>query len=250
MKSILFKSAIAAAMGMISTHSFAAYVAITNSGSPVLKECQGVQEPSPDPTPPAAGTCQVTGLPGTGYTQIRNANGNIVAAGTVVGTYNDRVWQQNGTNNYVFGIRLSMNTTTYTPPAGCADRTPTYFEINDILRSGFGSYSNLTVAYKQPGSAEEGLWLAGRTAQGVNEYAASPYGLDPTRNNDWVDFRTDVNANDPDGTSKAASAWLLVTATVPGGVSASQVANAIRLWQGGEEGQCKFSVYLPGFKPN
>jgi len=126
MKSMLFKSTIAAAMAMISTHSFAAYVAITNSGSPVLKECQGVQEPSPDPTPPAAGTCQVTALPGTGYTQIRNANGNITAAGTVVGTYNDRVWQQNGTNNYVFGIRLSITRPpTRRRPAAPTGRRPT-----------------------------------------------------------------------------------------------------------------------------
>lgn len=49
------------------------------------------------------------------------------------------------------------------------------------LHSGFGHLSNLTVAYKQPGSAEEGLWLAGRTAQGVNEYTGSPFGVNPTR---------------------------------------------------------------------
>lgn len=252
MNSILIKSAIASATALLSMQAFAAYEAISNSGSPVLKECQGVQEPYPDPTPPAAGTCRVTSLPGTGWTQIRASNsGNIVANGSVVGTYADRVWQQNGTNNYVFGIRLSMNTTTWTPPAGtCPNTTPTYFEVNDILRGGFGHLSNLTIAYKQPGSAEEGLWLAGRTAQGLNEYAASPFGLDPSRDNNWVDFRTDVNANDPDGTSKASSAWMLVAATVPGGVSTNQVAGAIRLWQGGEEGQCKFSVYLPGYTPN
>lgn len=244
--------ALAAVAAAFAAPAQAAYEAVSNSGSPVLIKCQAVQEPTPDPAPPPAGKCQVTALPGVGWTQIRQANNqNITANGTVVGTYSDRVWQQNGTNNYVFGIRLSMNLVQWNPPAGtCANTSPAYFEVNDILRSGFGSYSNLTVAYKQPGSAEEGLWVAGRTNQGVNQYAASPLGLDPARDNDWIGFRTDVNVNDPDGISRAASAWMLVAVTVPGGVSASQVANAIRLWEGGEEGQCAYSINLPGFKPN
>lgn len=248
----LVKSAMAAAVALLSQQALAAYESVSGSGSPVLIECQGVQEPEPDPTPPAAGKCKVSALPGSGWTTVASStNQQIVANGTVVGTYTDRVWNQTGTNNYVFGIRLSMNSNLWTPPTGtCASTAPTSFEVNDIMRSGFGHLSNLTVAYKQPGSAEEGLWLAGRTRQGLSEYGGSPYGLDPTRNNDWVDFRTDVNVDDPDGTSKAASAWMLVAVTAGGGVNTSPQAGAIRLWQGGEEGQCKYEILLPGFKPN
>lgn len=251
MNSAFLKSAVATAMVLLSQQIFAAYAGVSNSGSPVLIECQGVQEPSPDPTPPAAGTCLVASLPGSGWTEVRSAsNLNIVANGTVVGRYTDKVWQQNGTNNYVLGIRLSMTSNLWTPPsASCASTTPISFEVNDIMRSGFGHLSNLKVAYKQPGSAEEGLWLAGLSNQGLDQYAASPYGLDPARDNDWIDFRTDVNIDDPDGNSKAASAWMLVAVTASS-ISSGQVAGAIRLWQGGEEGQCQYSVYLPGYKPN
>ena len=252
MPSVPLKSAVAIAIALLSQQALAAYKAVSNSGSPVLVECQGVQEPEPDPTPPPAGTCLVTSLPGTGWTAVAtNSNQNIVANGTVVGKYTDRVWQQNGTNNFVFGIRLSMTSNLWTPPAGsCASTAPISFEVNDIMRSGFGHLSNLTVAYKQPGSAEEGLWLAGRTRQGINEYAATPYGLDPARDNGWIDFRTDVNVDDPDGNSKANSAWMLVAVTSSAGVNTVPQPGAIRLWQGGEEGQCKYEILLPGYRPN
>lgn len=248
MKSTLFAGA---ALALLSTPAFAAYETLTSSGTTVLKECQGVQEPAPDPTPPAAGTCAVNALPGTGWTQVRNAaNKNIVANGTIIGRYTDTVWQKNGTNTYVLGIRLSMNSNLWTPPAAsCADTTPISFEVNDVFRTGFSHITTVKVAYKQPGSAEEGVWLAGRTSQGLGQYASSPYGVDPARDNNSVAFRTDVNVDDPDGNSKANSAWMLIEVAA-NGISAAQTANAIRLWQGGEEGQCQYSLQLPGYTPN
>lgn len=242
--------ALAAAAALLPAH--AAYEPIPSSGSPVLIKCQGVQEPEPDPNPPAPGTCQVNTLPGTGWTQLRaNNNGQILANGSVIGTYSDRVWRRNGSNEYVFGMRLNMNTNTWTPPAGqCPDTTPTYFEVNDMFRAGFSGISNVRVAYKLPDNAEEGAWVAGRTRQGVNEYPDSPYGLDPARNNNWVNFRTDVGVADPDGVSRAASAWMLVRFTTTRTVSTTQVANTIRLWQGGEEDQCGFEILLPGYRLN
>ena len=223
----------------------AAYEAVSSSGSTVLKECQGIPG---DPTPPASGTCKVTGtLPGeTGYTQIRtNNNQAVYANGTQIGDLDDRVWYNASTGYYIFGMRLQLTNTTWTPPSSCGSTTPTYFEVNDMFRNGFSSVSNVSVAYKLA-SAEEGMWVAGRTNQGLGEYT----GAQPARNNNWVDARTDVNYEDPDGTRCANSSWMLVKMQLPGGVSSSPVSGTIRLWEGGEEGQCQYQILLNGFKPN
>jgi len=234
------------------------FEAVTSSGTTVLKLCEGTESNRN----PVTGVCQVSGsLPTSGapgpfpgqsgtWTLLRqNNNQSVVANGTSVGNADDRVWRRNGTNDYIFGLRIQMLNTLWTPPAGtCPSSTPASFEVNDMFRNGFAAITNLSIAYRL-GSAEEGAWLVGRTNQGLNQYSGSPNGLSPARANDWMDFRTDVNNADPDGSSLANSAWMFVIANLPSGVSASPVANAIRIWEGGEEGQCAFSVNLSGYKP-
>jgi hypothetical protein len=234
------------------------FEAVTSSGTPVLTLCEGIETSRN----PVADVCRISGsVPTSGspgsfpgqsgtWTLLRqNNNQSIVANGTVVGDMDDRVWRRNGTNSYIFGFRITMNTNQWTPPAGtCPSSVPTYFEVNDMFRNGFSAITNLTVAYRFAG-ADEGAWLAGRTNQGLNQYVGSPTGLNPTRNNDWMDFRTDVNVGDTDGTAVQNSSWMYVAMTLPNGVSTSPVANAVSLREGGEEGQCQFSINLSGYKP-
>lgn len=235
------------------------FEAVSGSGNPVLLSCAGT-ELNPNPT---RNECRVYGNLPTGrfagrlagrdglWRLVRSNVGQpVIANGVRIGTLDDRVWQRNNSNEYVFGMRVSVENRTWNPPAGtCLDTTPDYFEINDLFRAGFAGVASLQVAYRQ-GTAEEGAWLAGRTAQGLNEYPGSPDGLNPARNNDVVDFRTDVNYEDPDGSSVFNSSYMLVAATLPNGVSASPVAGTVRVYQGGEEGQCRFSVMLSGYRPN
>lgn len=257
----LYSAVAAAALSLAAAPSHAVgFETVTSAGAPVLTLCAGI-ESSPNPTnnvcrvfgnlPQGRFAGTLAGRQGLWRLVRSNLGQNIVANGTVIGRLDDQVWQRNNTNEYVFGMRVTLVNAQWTPPASvCGSATqPDYFEINDMFRSGFGAAQNLSVAYRQ-GNAEEGAWLAGRTAQGLNQYAGSPGGLNPLRNNNFVDFRTDVNFEDPDGTSVFNSSFMLVTATLPNGVSTNPVANAVRLYQGGEEGQCQFSVNLSGFQPN
>ncbi|WP_293391158.1 hypothetical protein [Nevskia sp.] len=237
----------------------AAFETITDSGTTVLKLCQGT-EANRNPT---TGVCKVTGNFPTGSTPgtfpglsgsnwavyATNNNQAVIANGTTIGNLDDRIWRNGSTTEYVFGFRLQMVNTLWTPPSGtCPSTTPTYFEVNDMFRNGFTGRTGLQIAYRQ-GSAEEGAWFSGRTNQGLNEYASSPEGLNPARSADWVNFRTDVNIDDPDSLSNANSAWMFVRVVSSTAPSSSAVANAIRLSEGGEEGQCQFSINLNGLKP-
>lgn len=252
-------TAIGFGLALAASPSWAAFETLTDSGTTVLKLCQGT-EANRNPT---TGVCKVTGNFPTGSSTgtfpglsgsnwavyATNNNQSVVANGTTIGDLDDRIWRRGTTTEYVFGFRLQMVDNLWTPPsASCVDTTPAYFEVNDMFRNGFSALTGLQAAYRQ-GSAEEGAWFAGRTIQGLNQYATSPDGLNPARSNDWVSFRTDVNIDDPDTQSNANSSWMFVRVILSTPPSSSAVANAIRLRQGGEEGQCQFSLNLNGLKP-
>ncbi|WP_293368575.1 hypothetical protein [Nevskia sp.] len=259
MQKTILKSAAVVALTLAAAPAFAVgYEPLTSSGSTVLLSCAGT-ESNPNPT---RNECRVFGNLPTGrfagtlagrqglWRLVRSNVGQpLIANGTRIGTLDDRVWQRNNSNEYVFGMRVSVENRLWTPPSGvCTDTTPAYFEINDMFRNGFAAITGLDIAYRQ-GTAEEGAWLVGRTAQGLNQYAGSPDGLSPARNNDLVDFRTDVNFEDPDGTSVFNSSYMMVAATLPNGVSDNPSTGAVRIYQGGEEGQCLFSVTASGYTP-
>ena len=181
----------------------------------------------------------------------------VIANGTTIGTLRDRVWKRVGSNEHILGMRFEVINVTWTEPNndnlglpganGCDLQAGQYFEVNDMFRNGYSAKTGLTIAYRESSvvPAEEGLWVSGRTDRGL---AQTPVGTQPVRNNDFVNFRTDVNYEDPDGTDAQSSKWMYVKTTSTKTVW-SAIASAVRLEQGGEEGQCKYRLTLSGYKP-
>lgn len=150
----------------------AAFETITDSGTTVLKLCQGT-EANRNPTtgvckvtgnfPTGSGTGTFPGLSGSNWAvYATNNNQAVIANGTTIGNLDDRIWRRGSTTEYVFGFRLQMVNTLWTPPSpACAVTTPDYFEVNDMFRNGFSGLTGLQIAYRQ-GTAEEGAWFSGR----------------------------------------------------------------------------------------
>ncbi len=245
------------ALSAIPAH--AAFETLSTAGTPVLKVCQGTESNRN----PVTGVCQVRGdfptttngvrtfpgLAGSNWAlYASNNNQAVIANGTEVGRIDDRIWRRGTSNDYVFGIRITMNNRRWQPPLStCGAEDPDFFEVNDLGRIGFNGLAT-QVAYRIDG-ADEGIWLAGRTAQGLNQYPGSPDGLNPTRNNDYVTFRSDINFDDPDGTSFATSAWFFVATRLTTPPRTSPTASTLGIRQGGEEGQCQFRVAVRGLRP-
>jgi hypothetical protein len=212
---------------------------------------------------------------GSKWMRVRNATSQALTAnGTSVGNVDDRVWQRCGgaagttpIDDYIFGMQVTMNSNNWTEPSDdnmgltgtndCNGESAPAFEVNDMFRSGFNAITNVAVGYRIGNPAvEEGLWRGARTDQGMAYILANGGGAtdDPGRNNDWVSYRTDASPEDPDGISLGTSAFMFVRASLGSGttnseVSTTQVANTLRIEEGGEEGQCKFRIQARGFKP-
>ena len=182
----------------------------------------------------------------------------ISANGFNVGTLEDRVWKRVGSSTeHIFGMKISLNSNPWTEPAddnmglagtnGCNSQAGQQFEVNDMFRNGYTGKTGLTVAFRESTTspAEEGLFVSGRTEQGR---AVVPPGGSAVRDNDWVNFRTDANFADPDPTTRGNTKWMYVKTTSTKTVW-SVTASALRLEEGGEEGQCKYRITLSGFKP-
>lgn len=252
-------SLLALGLALTASDASAAFETLSDAGAPVLKLCQGTE----NNRNPINNVCRVTGefptttngvrtFPGLGGTNwalyASNNSQSITANGALIGRMDDRVWRRGTSNDYVFGVRVNLVNQRWTPPlATCGASDPDFFEINDFARLGFSGIS-VQVAYRLDG-ADEGIWLAGRTAQGLNQYPGSPDGLNPARNNNYVSFRSDINFDDPDGSSASSSAWYFVAARLTQPPSTRAVANAIGLRQGGEEDQCLFTIPLNGLRP-
>lgn len=217
---------------------------------------------------PSVTACRVEGLPGSsalpGYILRASRSANLKVNGVTVGKIYDRVWCKgagtacDATNTYVLGLRVRLNTEPWNP-------TGNSFEINDFFRMirpgsaaesayhmgrvGGGTNPTSALAYKY-------VEYTGRTLKGLSEPASSgQQELNKLANNAWIDFRADVNANDPDSNppfslSSEWSPWMLVRQVCPLGVGASPKARALRVWQGGEEGQTPQSIYTGAYACN
>jgi hypothetical protein len=276
----MLRSIVAAAIGLTSLNSLAAFEPLTDAGTPVLRQCTGIPDPitgiAPTPT-----QCEVATTPIPDTTLNGSANGSafpgqagnwalvaaqtgisIIANGTTVGTLEDRVWKQVGGTGHILGLKVVLTPgVTWTEPAvnnmgiadvpvdadGCNSQAGQSFEINDMFRAGLTGKTGLTVAFRESSisPAEEGMFLSGRTQQG--RAFVAPGGV-ATRDNEWVNFRTDVNPADPDPTTRGNSKWMYLKTTSTKTVW-STTASTIRLEQGGEEGQCKYRITLSGFRP-
>jgi hypothetical protein len=168
-------------------------------------------------------------------------------------------------------MQVALNANDWTEPTddnmglpgtnGCNGEVAPNFAVSDMLRraganttsnGGFFYISTIQCAYRIGNPAtEEGAWRCGRGQQGLASLTASGGNAltDPQRDNNWVFWRTDVNANDPDGISRASSATMLMRFSTAAGqtVPTTKLSNAIRIENGGEEGQCKFRIQMPGW---
>jgi hypothetical protein len=263
--------AIAAVLGLISLPAaHAAFVTPTLTGATTLSICNPkINLNTPQETQDAAvTTCKVDGLPGSaavpGYILRASRTAPITINGVTIGTLYDRVWclgtgtTCNATNTYILGTRINLNTAVWKAT------TPFSFEVNDIMRT-VRSATSADVAYfmgtviggtaPDTAAARKYMEYAGRTAQGLFEPSTQAQQfLNKTRNNAWMDFRVDVNANDPDATplslSSPWSPWVLVRQVCPTGFNATPQPLKMRLRQGGEEGQLPQAILTSAYVCN
>lgn len=201
----------------------------------------------------------------------------IVVNGVTVGTLHDRVWCAgsgstcNATNTYTLGLRVQLNSAAWNPSGKS-------FEVNDLFRAiratvaadvayYRGSANPLPTAPPYPttqpapgsspdtASSYKDLEVVGRTIQGLFEPSGSAQYAGKTTNNAWIDFRVDVNKNDPDvafpySYNSEWSPWLLVRQVCPSGYNATPQSLKARLWQGGEEGQTPQAILTSAYVCN
>lgn len=235
----------------------------------------------PDPTGAGAGHALYLGSAKTRPIVVNNTYTGGV--NKTIGNVQDWVWKNAAGTSCIYGTKLTMTFTTaadYNTATGAQ-----YFEVNDIARGGFAG-KTITAAYSYPGSPSEVVFRVGRTYTSVQHRVGdtdippnagsvvSINGLDawpgsasaaqqqaPWHDN-WVDFTTDVNARDDDGSTTAASSWVYVKAdacpALSGGVPVD-TPDAIRIRQTFQErstdganppaDQRFIEISLPGFAP-
>ncbi len=220
----------------------------------------GSTPPTFSPNGGANNTCAVpsNNPPIAGYLQTASTVRNIVMTNAftnnqaiTVGTVTDQVWRS-GTN-CVYASRIRLNNVDYDRRA--ASPGTQYFEINDFRRAGFLNRGPVSVAYnfvtRGGAQSDEVLYRAGLTATSVPHpvgASAQPLTSVAPISLNWVDFTSDVNFLDPDGSSTRDSSWFYVKSTCT--VDApSAVTGALRFKQTGQEGQPIIEVSVPGYAP-
>lgn len=234
MKQLIAQAVLGTGVAMLAAPASAGWVTLNNPpATPVMTTC--------DNGTTTAATCNTGTVSNatTGFSDLGGTSQNIVAQSVTVGILYDRAYYNSTTGEAILGIRLDMNGNQWDPPS---DET---FEVNDVFRRGLSGASSLQGGYSRVNSADEYSWAIGRTDEGLNEGTgtggASTYDLD------WVRWWTDVNVDDPDGSSPGTSAWFWVK--FEGAVDFAYEEDAIRIWQGGEEGQEEYEVFLSGWVP-
>lgn len=229
--------------------------------------------PPPVPTPcnpkpfttPTPSACLLTGNSvlealGPGYILRSTFSGPITINNVVVGTVYDRVYciGSNSTctttgadaNTYVIATRTRLNSEQWN------GHSTESFEINDTVRAMKTSESADAAYWMGPDSggsttsSDPDLALA--NLKWVEQVGRTQYGLNDAnmdlRANAYMDFRQDVNANDPDGTSSQWSAWTFARQICSGGVPTTRATFSIKLWEGGEELQDHYTQWMSGYK--
>ena len=178
-----------------------------------------------------------------------------------VATLTDTIWRNQDKTECIYGTHLLMK------PNPLADGQ--MWEVNDIARGGFAGRP-VEVAYflKPEPHAEFGLpeavFRVGRTFTSV-KHSKGDQTLPSLKNapantiaiteiqaakvhDNWVNFTTDVNAKDPDGTTRMMSSMLYIKTTCSD-YAPVEVENAIRLRTTGQNGQHKLEISVPGLAP-
>lgn len=232
---------------------------------------------------------------GSSAIPIASATRAIVVNNTYTGNVNktigsmvEYVWRKStgtGTFQCIYGAKVTMTSAAsadYLPAAGTQ-----YFESNDFARGGFSAnpvdigywrvsattssdvyragYAYTSVQHRAsalvPEFAELPLTTPSTTAS-INGVDATPLSTVPTSaqqsapiNTNWIDFTSDVNVLDDDGSSAAASSMFYVRTACTSATPAA-LANAVRIRQtfqelngDGTSANRFIEVSLPGFAP-
>jgi len=194
------------------------------------------------PTTAANNTCAIfqNNPPLNGYAQVANAVRPVVHNGVTIANVTDRVWR-NGTS-CIYGTRIHLFPVEYAPGES--------FEVNDVSRAGFKNRAPVSIAYFYNGAADEVLFRAGLTFTSADTppNPARPLTTVAPISTNWVDFTSDLNSQDPDGTSKPDSPWLYVRSTCTK-ATPTALTGAIQIRQTGQEGQPIIYKSIPGYAP-
>lgn len=247
-----------------------------------------------NPTPSANNTCAVFPItelhsPGdpANYTGARlfpvasNTTSIIVNntytgnANKTVGTLRDFLWRSNDNSECIYGVKVQLNTTDYNPTSGNQ-----YFEVNDVARGGWDgvdvsiAYSTIptnaspvyragltyTSVQHRPGNVDQPLTGLGSqpSINGLNSWPGNASATQQLADIDenWVDFTTDANNLDDDGSSSPSSGVYYVKSSACPATPYTPVANAIRLRQTFQElagdgvtPNNFIEITLPGYAP-
>ena len=194
------------------------------------------------PTPAANNTCAIfqNNPPLAGYTLVANANRTVTHNGVWIATVNDRVWRSGTT--CIYGARVRLRAVQYAPGQT--------FEVNDVMRAGFRNRGPVSIAYFYNAAADEVLFRAGLTftSRVTPPNPARPLTSSAPISTNWVDFTSDLNSDDDDGSTKPDSPWLFVRSACTT-VAPPTLNGAIQIRQMGQEGQPVIFKSIPGFAP-
>lgn len=226
---------------------------------------------SASPTRSANNTCAVFPdnghRPDPSFTKIMDVYRVVYMNNSYTGNINkyvvelhDEVWWKSGTTEYIFASQYVHKNIDY----DITQSGKQLFAVNDFQRAGF-SGRNVSVAYyRKPGSLyvpdNEVIFRAGRTKTGLATPTYSdeqPLIEEAPIDINWVDFTTDTNWQDDDGTTFISSPWMYVKtniATKPG-YAAGDPANiqslpgAVQFYQAGQEEQPLITVSSWAYAP-
>lgn len=183
-------------------------------------------------------------------------------AGTseAVATVSDTIWRNIENTQCILGTHIKML------DAPLADGS--YFEINDIARAGFKNKDVEIAYFYKPQKEIEGgnvemLFRAGRTYTSVkfteNQQLPVLKNTPPANkglsdkntaalSENWVDFTTDINFKDPDGSTRQMTSMLYIKFNCDARNPVEKVGG-IRLRMTGQNGQTPLEVNIPGMVP-
>lgn len=243
------------------TGNFGSGASVKNPTTSPSNECFLTPNPSSDLASPLSGYALVTSAsrPVT-LNNVYSGNTNIS-----IGTVLDVVWRKpaatapvTATPMCIYGTKFTATATDYNTTAAGNQ----YFEANGVARGGFIDTATSTprdvqIAYARLTATSEVVFRAGRSFTSVQhrvgdqDIPQTGLGISPPPSingldawpgsagatqqkadldNNWVEFTTDINARDDDGSTTASSGmfYVLTSCTTAAPVA---VANAIRLRQ-------------------
>lgn len=234
--------------------NFSAYTLCNLTGAFGADE-DGSIPPTFSPNGGANNTCAIPAIP-TGYKQIKSTvrpmvlttlNSQFRPVKVTVGQVTDRVWVNDSEASCIFGTKVRLSNA----DADKIKKGKQYFEVNDILRGGFKG-AQPEIAYWFAGSADEVLYRAGLTDTSLvfepeAESDAQPPLDDAEIDENWVDFSTDLNYRDDDGSSYRDSPWMLVKTACQANEQPVVLEGVLKFRQMGQEGQPYQEVAVKGY---